>query len=143
MRALSSSTLLSLVILAGVACSNPDDSGGSTPGGGGSGGGGQATQGTPSSCDLTKDGGFCVEFDASAPEGTARGNCKGAKSTLDYDGVLSETSPCPTANRVGSCTALVTGVMTTYRYYAPKWDAATVEQYCADIGDGTGVFTKG
>ena len=91
-------------------------------------------QGTASSCDLTNDVGYCLDFDADAPKDQARNNCANAESTLGYQGILSENGSCPTANRVGSCAYTTTnGVKTTYRYYASKFTSGAAEQNCSGL----------
>ena len=94
-------------------------------------------QGTVSSCDLTVDLGYCMDFDASAPKSTAKGNCDNAKSTLGYNGVANESGSCPTANRVGTCLANIHGIPISYRYFAPKFTAAAAETNCKGLS-GTG-----
>ncbi len=96
--------------------------------------------GTVSSCDLTADVGYCLDFAADAPSGEAQGNCDSANSTLDYHGVASADSSCPTANRVGTCDAAINGVDVTYRYYSPKWTSDTANTNCSGLPGG-GTFT--
>ena len=109
------------------ACSSDSDSAGSS----------SATQGTLSSCDLTADVSYCVDFAATAPKDEAKNNCASAKATLGYNGILDETGPCPTANRVGSCDYVsANGVATTYRYYSAKFTAASAETNCKALPSG-------
>jgi len=98
------------------------------------------TQGTASSCDLSADVGYCLDFAADAPAGAADGNCDSANSTLGYHGVANDSASCPTANRVGSCAAHPSGTAVTYRYYSPTWTSASAMTNCAGISGG-GTFT--
>ena len=117
--------VLAFVLVATIiaACSSSDSTGAS---------GTTSTQGTLSSCDLTTDAGYCLDFDADAPAGEAKGNCASSKAIAGFNGTLNETAACPTANRVGSCTSTsANGVETTYRYYSPKFTSASAQTNCS------------
>ncbi len=98
------------------------------------------SQGTVSSCDLTSDVGYCLDFAADAEAGAAQANCDSANSTLDYHGVANESGSCATSDRVGSCAANPSGIALVYRYYSPKFTTASAETNCNGISGG-GTFT--
>ena len=102
---------------------------------------GDDAQGTASSCDLTADVGYCLDFGPEVAAGTAQGNCDGAEATLGYMGVVMEDGACPSADRVGTCDAVIGGVALAYRYYSPTWDTAEAEENCMGLADGGGEFT--
>ncbi len=122
------SALASLLLLG--ACNGDEDEEGTTP-----------PHGTASSCDLTTDLGYCLDFTAAAPKDVAKQNCENANAQIGADGLSNANGTCPISGRVGSCTATVSGVETTYRYYGPKFAKETAEQNCKGIGGGGGVFT--
>lgn len=96
-------------------------------------------QGTVSSCDLTSDLGYCLDFGPQAPRGIADANCQGASDSVGYDGgIVGDDASCPTANRVGSCAATINGIQTTYRYYPPKFTLSGAQINCANLGGGVG-----
>jgi len=118
----------SVAVLA--ACEDDDESGSTTG----------ETHGSLSSCDLTNDVGYCLDFEASAPKNIAQTNCDNAKNTVGFTGVVNATGPCPTTSRVGTCVATITGVRTTYRYFGPRYTTAQAEENCRGLPGG-GVFT--
>jgi hypothetical protein len=97
-------------------------------------------QGTVSSCDLTSDVGYCLEFTADAPKGTAKRNCDSAKQAAGYNGILGETALCSTLNRIGTCSATISGIATTYRYRSPKWTKQSAEANCSSLRPSAGIF---
>ncbi len=98
------------------------------------------TQGTVSSCDLSADAGYCLDFEPDAVAGAAQANCDNANSTLGYHGVANESASCATSNRVGSCATKPSGAAVTYRYFSPKFTTTTAETNCTNIPGG-GTFT--
>jgi hypothetical protein len=97
-------------------------------------------QGTVSSCDLTRDVGYCLEFTADAPKGTAQRNCDSAKQAAGYNGILAETALCSTLERVGTCSATISGIVTNYRYRSPKWTKQSAEANCSSLRPSAGIF---
>ena len=137
-----------LGLAAVTACSDDEpgeeSNGGEDGGGGGNGGDNRPKQGSPSSCDLKADLGYCLDFGADAPAGIARINCDGANEALDIAGIVSAPGSCPAEERVGTCIATISGVETTYRYYSPSFKTSDAEQNCAALpgtGSSGGVFT--
>jgi hypothetical protein len=102
------------------------------------------TEGVASSCDLTADSMYCLDFGPDAPKNIAQKNCDGAKQAGFENGVAKVGAACPTANRVGSCAATITGVAVTYRYYSPKSTAEAAQENCKGLsgtGGAGGTFT--
>jgi hypothetical protein len=126
--------VVALVALVALASCTSDDASSSGSGSG-------ATEGVLSSCDLSADGGYCLDFAADAEKGVAQANCDNAKSTVGFNGVAAIGKACPTAGRVGTCVATVSGVTTTYRYYGPKFTTDKAQTNCKGIPGGTGAFT--
>lgn len=122
----------SLLLLVLVACSD-SDGGGDAPGKSGA-----DTQGNVSSCNLAEAAGYCLDFEPTAPEGIAQQNCDNAKSIGGLQGQVNDGGPCPGNGRVGSCVATISDVLTTYRYYDSKFDAAAAQENCTGLG---GAFT--
>lgn len=132
-KALACFFLLGFTIIACSSSDSDDSNGGGATG---------ETQGTVSSCDLTADGGYCVEFTADAQKGVAQGNCDSSKATIGWTGIVRETEGCPAANSVGTCVVQrpIDPKPFTNRYYAPKFTTATAQENCN--GDGIkGTFT--
>ena len=93
---------------------------------------------TVSSCDLSKDLGYCLDFAIGAPADEASNNCLGMNITGESNGITNETTACPAANRVATCvTTPTSGVKTTYRYFPPKFTAASAETNCKTLPFGT------
>jgi hypothetical protein len=117
--------LAGIVGLALVACSADEGAAG-------------AEQGTVSSCDLGTTGGYCLDFAANAPVGTAQANCDNARSTVGWVGVVRATDTCPAASRVGSCATVKAGIAIVYRYYSPMFTTDKAQVNCAGLA---GQFT--
>jgi len=79
------------------------------------------------SCDLrTTSSDSCKDFEGTK-RGTARNSCSG--------GVFSDSTACPTANRVGTCKVTVINDKTYTRYYS---NSATNQAACTVASLGTG-----
>lgn len=91
--------------------------------------------GSPGSCDETAKVGIC--WDYTGTQFTPTNVQSACPSLATYS-----PQPCPTANRIGSC-SVYTGQPTeqTVRYFSPKFDEAHAKTTCAaQVG---GVYTPG
>jgi hypothetical protein len=136
---------LGLVVAAGVMASCSSSS---TPGAPGDGsGGGNTSLGTYlGSCDLDCTKAYtCDDYYSGAPpaiqsyseiETACNSQGGGPPPTCEAWGgggpPAPQPSPCPTANRSGSCTVLYTEQIT--RYYAPLTSTASAQTQCAEFG---------
>ncbi len=96
------------------------------------------TQGTVSSCDLTADAGYCVDYAADAPAGKAQADCDAINNSGSFHAVANESASCATADRVGSCSATIGGIDVVYRYYGPTYTTADAQSNCTTLGGTNG-----
>lgn len=95
-----------------------------------------------SSCNLIGAVGYCLDFDERAPKNAAFDNCLNAQNQTGIAGAATD-APCPTENRVGTCTARREGDYTqVIRYYPPKYDFGKARDHCSRVAGGTATFAE-